>query len=117
MGVKAMIRLAALDEDGKSLSCINEQTTYLHIVRFGAPPPADEEDKRPWVVKVVKREATVSKLYSVLGPFSRNIIDRYAYFPPARDLRSVELHGQPYCAAGHHSYYIPADKHSRSTAR
>lgn len=60
LGVKAMIRLSALDDNGKALSCINEQTTYLHIVRFGAPPPADEQDKRPWVVKVVKREATVS---------------------------------------------------------
>ncbi|GJE85225.1 hypothetical protein PsYK624_013030 [Phanerochaete sordida] len=59
LGVKAMIRLSALDENGKPLACINEQTTYLHIVRFGAPPPADEEDKRPWVVKVVKREATI----------------------------------------------------------
>ncbi|EKM57540.1 uncharacterized protein PHACADRAFT_251225 [Phanerochaete carnosa HHB-10118-sp] len=59
LGVKAMIRLSALDEGGKPLSCINEQTTYLHIVRFGAPPPAEEDDKRPWVVKVVKREATI----------------------------------------------------------
>ena len=41
LGVKAMIRLSALDENGKPLACINEQTTYLHIVRFGAAPPAD----------------------------------------------------------------------------
>lgn len=59
VGVKAIIKLSALDGNGKSLACINEQTTYLHIVRFGAPPPDDEEDRRPWVVKVVKREATV----------------------------------------------------------
>jgi hypothetical protein len=59
VGVKAMIRLSALDENGKPLACANEQTTYLHVVRFGAAPPTDEEDKRPWVVKVVKREATV----------------------------------------------------------
>lgn len=59
LGVKAMIRLSALDDNGKPLACVNEQTTYLHIVRFGALPPADEDDKRPWVVKVVKREATI----------------------------------------------------------
>lgn len=62
-GVKAMIKLSALDEDGKPLPCINEQTTYLHIIRLGAQPPADEQDKRPWVVKVVKRAATVSFLF------------------------------------------------------
>lgn len=81
VGVKVTIRLAALDDDGKELSSVNEQTTYLHIVRFGAPPPVsggaegtgagngqegeeagEEEDKRPWVVKVVKREATVSHI-------------------------------------------------------
>ncbi|KIP04716.1 hypothetical protein PHLGIDRAFT_75451 [Phlebiopsis gigantea 11061_1 CR5-6] len=59
LGVKAVIRLSALDESGRPLSCINEQTTYLHIVRFGPLPPADEQDNRSWVVKVVKREATI----------------------------------------------------------
>ncbi|KAI0090397.1 hypothetical protein BDY19DRAFT_939993 [Irpex rosettiformis] len=59
VGVKAMIKLSALDENGKPLPCVNEQTTYLHVVRFGAQPPAEEQDKRPWVVKVVKREATI----------------------------------------------------------
>lgn len=63
-GVKVSIRLVALDEDGKALTSPNEQTTYLHIVRFGAPAApvegaTEEEDKRPWVVKVVKREATI----------------------------------------------------------
>ncbi|EPQ52100.1 hypothetical protein GLOTRDRAFT_132219 [Gloeophyllum trabeum ATCC 11539] len=63
-GVRVAIKLVALDEQGKPLDIANEQVTYLHIVRFGAPPvkvddlPA-EEDKRPWVVKVVKREATI----------------------------------------------------------
>lgn len=65
VGVKVTIRLVALDEDGKELASPNEQITYLHIVRFGshsAPVEgaAEEQDKRPWVVKVVKREATVS---------------------------------------------------------
>ena len=64
VGVRVTIRLTALDEDGKDLPSANEQVTYLHIVRFGAPPVVvegaeEEEDKRPWVVKVVKREATV----------------------------------------------------------
>ena len=68
LGVKAVIRLAALDANGRPLSCINEQTTYLHIVRFGALPPADEQDKRPWVVKVVKREATVGRVNDLNEP-------------------------------------------------
>lgn len=59
LGVKATIKLSALDASGKPLLCVNEQTTYLHIVRFGVQPPAGEQDKRPWVVKVVKREATI----------------------------------------------------------
>ncbi|KAI0367651.1 hypothetical protein BV20DRAFT_970202 [Pilatotrama ljubarskyi] len=63
VGVRVTIRLTALDEEGKELPSPNEQVTYLHIVRFGAPPVAvdgvQEEDRRPWVVKVVKREATI----------------------------------------------------------
>ncbi|KAG1736083.1 uncharacterized protein EDB91DRAFT_1142664 [Suillus paluster] len=58
-GVRVTIRLSALDEDGIDLSLANEQVTYLHVVRFGAAPPENEEDSRPWVVRVVKREATI----------------------------------------------------------
>ncbi|KAG5646368.1 hypothetical protein DXG03_003691 [Asterophora parasitica] len=61
-GVKVTIRLAALDEQGTELASPNEQVTYLHIVRLGAKPEGQadtEEDTRPWVVKVVKREATI----------------------------------------------------------
>ncbi|KAK0458097.1 uncharacterized protein EV420DRAFT_1270807 [Desarmillaria tabescens] len=59
-GVKVIIRLAALDEQGTELASPNEQLTYLHVVRFGAKPSGEEEeDNRPWVVKVVKREATI----------------------------------------------------------
>ncbi|KAH0835944.1 hypothetical protein J3R83DRAFT_9867 [Lanmaoa asiatica] len=58
-GVRVTIRLSALDEDGVDVPTVNEQITYLHIVRVGAPPTADEEDVRPWVVKVIKREATI----------------------------------------------------------
>jgi len=59
VGVRVTIRLTALDEDGIDMSLANEQVTYLHVVRFGAPPPDGEDDTRPWVVKVVKREATI----------------------------------------------------------
>lgn len=58
-GVRVTIRLSALEEDGTDLSVVNEQITYLHVVRFGAPPDDEKEDSRPWVVKVVKREATI----------------------------------------------------------
>lgn len=58
-GVKVIIKLTALDEDGHSFASANEQLTYLHVVRPGAAPPDGEEDKRPWIVHVVKREATV----------------------------------------------------------
>lgn len=62
-GVRVVIRLVALGEGGESLPSINEQATYLHIVRLGAAPADDvDEDVRPWVVKVVKREAVVSSL-------------------------------------------------------
>jgi hypothetical protein len=61
-GVKVVIRLVALDKEGIEMG--NDQVTYLHVVRFGEKIKGDEEkeveDKRPWVVKVVKREATVS---------------------------------------------------------
>ncbi|KAF5368661.1 hypothetical protein D9757_010216 [Collybiopsis confluens] len=86
-GIKVIIRLAALDEQGTELASPNEQVTYLSVERFGVkskpastPAPVnaesgdeegkaegaaaevkheDEEDNRPWVVKVVKREATI----------------------------------------------------------
>jgi hypothetical protein len=59
-GVKVIIKLVALDEDGHGLTSANEQVTYLHVVRMGTYPAEDEEDKRPWVVQVVKREAMVT---------------------------------------------------------
>ena len=58
-GVKVIIKLTALDEDGHSFASANEQLTYLHVFRTGAAPPESEEDKRPWIVHVIKREATV----------------------------------------------------------
>ncbi|KAI0918541.1 hypothetical protein AcV5_002505 [Taiwanofungus camphoratus] len=96
VGVRVTIRLSALDEDGKELSSVNEQVTYLHIVRFGPPPPAavegePVEDNRPWVVKVVKREATVSECIPSSPSRYKKIFtaDWTAYFPSARDLRVV----------------------------
>ncbi|KZT04492.1 uncharacterized protein LAESUDRAFT_682687 [Laetiporus sulphureus 93-53] len=63
VGVRVTIRLAALDGEGHELPSVNEQVTYLHIVRYGPPPVSLDgqviEDNRPWVVKVVKREATI----------------------------------------------------------
>ncbi|EPS93410.1 hypothetical protein FOMPIDRAFT_1170552 [Fomitopsis schrenkii] len=74
VGVKVVIRLAALDEEGKEPSSANEQVTYLHVVRFGPPPPEVDgqpvEDKRPWVVKVVKREA-------IIGPHTFHLHEIY----------------------------------------
>ncbi|KAF9447753.1 hypothetical protein P691DRAFT_775912 [Macrolepiota fuliginosa MF-IS2] len=76
-GIRVLIRLVALDEQGTELASPNEQTTFLHIVRLGAKPtePTGEDgevdDNRPWVVKVVKREATIGphtfQLHEIYG--------------------------------------------------
>jgi hypothetical protein len=58
-GVRVVIQLVALDDFGKELPSTNRQSTYLHVVRLG-PSVTGGEDNRPWVVKVVKREATAS---------------------------------------------------------
>ncbi|TFY56160.1 hypothetical protein EVG20_g9039 [Dentipellis fragilis] len=58
-GVRVLIRIVALGEDGRGLAAANEQKTYLHVVRFGPVAAEGEDDTRPWVVKVVKREATI----------------------------------------------------------
>lgn len=68
-GVKLMIRLAALDEQGAELKSVNEQIVYLCVARFGTrSETAGPEDTRPWVVKVVKREATVRFLTNTVTP-------------------------------------------------
>ncbi|EIN08449.1 hypothetical protein PUNSTDRAFT_52848 [Punctularia strigosozonata HHB-11173 SS5] len=77
-GVRVVITLRALDAEGVPLSSPNEQATYLHVVRFGhGPAPAAEgeeqqevEDTRPWVVKVVKREA-------IIGPHTFQLHEIY----------------------------------------
>ncbi len=107
-GVKVTIKLAALDEEGRELESVNEQTTYLHIVRFGAPVEGEvEEDKRPWVVKVVKREATVRPFIScychlqLCSLLTR--VDRSSYFPPARNLWLIVKLDNRYTCCG--AYY------------
>ncbi len=89
-GVRVLIRLAALDEQGTELASPNEQTTFLHIVLLDpkSPEPAagednDTDDKKTWVVKVVKRETTVSLFQWFISLFSQ---PRYPYlcFPPYR---------------------------------
>ena len=81
-GVKVIIKLTALDEDGHGFASANEQLTYLHVVRTGVAPPEGEEDKRPWIVHVVKREATVGHpgYLCVCNPHSS--LDWTPYLPP-----------------------------------
>jgi hypothetical protein len=80
-GVKIVIRLAALDEQGTELASLNEQVTYLHVVRFGEESEAEEE-ARPWVVKVIKREATVSRQpTAIFAPQFTLMIDWASYVP------------------------------------
>lgn len=91
-GIRATIRLSALDEEGMDVPTVNEQTTYLHIVRVGTPLAADEEDTRPWVVKVIKREATVSVYYSLSNDLTQScrlarthsISTKSTVLPPSR---------------------------------
>jgi hypothetical protein len=82
-GVRVVIRLTALDEQGTELASPNEQVTYLHVVRFGEEA---EEEARPWVVKVVKREATVSYQPDNNSMLNMTVIDWAPYIPSTRDL-------------------------------
>ncbi|CCM03288.1 uncharacterized protein FIBRA_05416 [Fibroporia radiculosa] len=116
VGVRVVIRLAALDEEGKELHSVNEQVTYLHVVRFGptltaAVETETVEDKRPWVVKVVKREATIGPhtfhLHEIYGlsansttathtttPTSPAAVDQHVY-PPAPTLDHTTHEEEP----------------------
>ncbi|PCH35206.1 hypothetical protein WOLCODRAFT_139803 [Wolfiporia cocos MD-104 SS10] len=101
LGVRVIIRLAALDEEGKELSSVNEQVTYLHIVRFGSPPTAVDgepvEDKRPWVVKVVKREATIGphtfQLHEIYGLSANSTTATHA--PAPTETAPLNEHSYP----------------------
>ncbi|KAJ8592960.1 hypothetical protein M405DRAFT_638743 [Rhizopogon salebrosus TDB-379] len=94
VGVRVTIRLSALDEDEIDMSLANEQVTYLHVVRFGPAPAEDEEDSRPWVVKVVKREATIGPhtfhLHEIYGLSSQSTSS-----PPQVTSPSSDAHTYP----------------------
>lgn len=90
-GVRVVIQLMALDDLGKELSSINRQSTYLHVVRLGSPIIGEEH--KSWVVKVVKREATIGShtfhLHEIYGLSSASTqptvpaVNRTAYtYPP-----------------------------------
>lgn len=130
--VKLMIRLAALDEQGTEPSLPNEQVTFLSVARLGAKvqkkveepaegamggasaanadeskskPKADEdeEDTRPWVVRVVKREATIGphtfQLHEIYGLASNSS-------KPAPAPTPAPVHG----ATATHTYPPVADE-------
>ncbi|KAJ8462197.1 hypothetical protein ONZ45_g18021 [Pleurotus djamor] len=117
-GVRVTIRLAALDDQAAELSSPNEQVTYLHVVRFGAKPVAAEseqsvEDTRPWVVKVVKREATIGphtfQLHEIFGLSTKSHTD-HAHAPTAplpTDASAVHT----YPPAATTSPIVPAPEH------
>ncbi|KAI6043959.1 hypothetical protein EDC04DRAFT_497650 [Pisolithus marmoratus] len=88
-GVRVIIRLSALDADGIDTAVANEQATYLHVVRLGAPPSDGEDDTRPWVVRVVKREAIIGpfvfQLHEIYGLSSRSTLHQARASSPTTD--------------------------------
>jgi len=107
-GVRVIIKLTALDEDGHGFASANEQLTYLHVVRAGVVPPEGEEDKRPWIVHVVKREATVGHSGSLRVYHPHSLLDWTPYLPPPRDLRSIlPKHSGSPSACRCHPYLSP----------
>ncbi|KAF8841462.1 hypothetical protein BDN67DRAFT_989782 [Paxillus ammoniavirescens] len=95
-GVRVTIRLSALDEDGLDVATVNEQTTYLHVVRLGVAPIGDEEDTRPWVVQVIKREATIGPhtfhLHEIYGLSSQSTT---AAQPQVASSTTTDVHTYP----------------------
>jgi len=95
-GVRVVIRLAALDEQGTELASPNEQVTYLHVVRFGEEA---EEEAKPWVVKVVKREATIGPhtfhLHEIYGLSSSTSATQPASLPTLPASPESESHTYP----------------------
>ncbi|KAF7984682.1 hypothetical protein HWV62_12962 [Athelia sp. TMB] len=92
-GVKVHIRLAALDAAGAPLPARNEQGTYLHVVRMLPPGASESErDAKPWVVKVVKREAAIGphtfqlhEIYGLSAQSSVSTPDAAHTYPPTRE--------------------------------
>ncbi|KAL5641507.1 hypothetical protein ACGC1H_001853 [Rhizoctonia solani] len=87
-GVDVTIQLDALDEDGKATTPKNSQLTLLHVVKMGQPPADGAEDTRPWVVRVVRRDALIGnhtfRLHEIYGLASANAPTPAAQtYPPA----------------------------------
>lgn len=109
LGVRVTIRVAALDAYGAELGSPNEQVTYLEVVRLGAAPEheegaGEEEDTRSWVVRVVKREASI-------GPHTFHLHEIYG-------LTSKSTHASAPTAPlpSSHTYPPPTDAPSSPTA-
>ncbi|KAG8693979.1 hypothetical protein FRC08_008773 [Ceratobasidium sp. 394] len=75
-GVHVSINLEALDEAGKPYTNRNSQMTLLHIVKTGQPPTNGAEDTRSWIVRVLRREATIGthtfRLHEIYGLANTN---------------------------------------------
>jgi len=99
-GVRVTIRLEALTENEQSMASINTQITYLHIVRMGQRSAAEtekDEDARPWVVKVVKREATIGPhtfhLHEIYGLTTASSAPAVSHsYPPNADQQQQQAY-------------------------
>ncbi|KAG8747209.1 hypothetical protein FRC10_001825 [Ceratobasidium sp. 414] len=71
------VALHSIDQpSGEPYTNRNSQTTLLHIVKMGQPPADGAEDTRSWVVRVLKREATIGthtfRLHEIYGLANTN---------------------------------------------
>jgi hypothetical protein len=115
-GVRVRIRIEALDESDKPLAAPNAQITYLHIVRLKSTPPAPAEGEEApteedpstahWVVKVVKREATIGlhtfhlhEIYGLASSASTAAAPPSHSYPPNADDTNAQV-TQTYDFAG-----------------
>lgn len=93
-GVRVIITLTALHEDGTPIAPANKQATYLHVMRYGVRSSEETgADTRPWVVKVVKREATIGPhtfhLHEIYGLSSASSAHTHAPTAPLPDANST----------------------------
>ncbi|KAF7342755.1 RING-type domain-containing protein [Mycena sanguinolenta] len=69
-GVRITIRLVALDANGRELDSPNEQMVYL-VTDAANTNSSEEGDMRLWVVRIIKREATIGphtfQLHEIYG--------------------------------------------------
>jgi hypothetical protein len=87
-GVKLVLKLEALDEEERHFQIPNIQSTFLQIARVGTAPTDGQQDTRPWVVTVTRREATIGthtfRLHEIYGfSSSSNEAQAHTYPPPA----------------------------------